>query len=99
MKVRYLVLPMILAGVLSAQPGSGRHGSLTPPTPEQLVDREVNMLTKFFSLTSTEAGNFKTILTAEQVCMGAIPTPPGLKNPQSARQALVDAIKGNNPTT
>ena len=98
MKVRYLVLLMILAGVLSAQPGRGFRGSLTPPTPEPMVDRQVNMLTRFFGLTPAEVLNFKGILTAEQTCLAAISTTPGLESPKTARQALTDAIKSNNPT-
>jgi hypothetical protein len=90
---------MILAGVLSAQGRQFRGGgSLTPPTPAELVQREVNMLTKFFSLTPTQVTNVTGILNTEQTCLTAIPTTPGLESPQSARQALVDAIKLNNPT-
>jgi len=93
MKVRYLVLPMILAGVLSAQPGRGFRGSLTPPTPEQMVDRQVNFLTKFFGLTPTQVTDVTGFVTAEQKCLAANST-----NAKSAREGLVAAIKLNNPT-
>jgi hypothetical protein len=90
---------MILAGVLSAQPGGGRHGgSLTPPTAQQLVTREVNFLTKFFTLTPSQVSDVTGFVTAEQTCMGAISTNPKLGSPQAAHQALADAIKLNNPT-
>jgi hypothetical protein len=93
MKVRYLVLPMIFVGVLSAQPGRGFRGSLTPPTPEQMVERRVNFLTKFFSLTTSQVTDVTGILTAEQKCLAAVsPTP------QAARAAFVTAVKGANPT-
>jgi hypothetical protein len=84
---------MILAGVLSAQPGRGMRGSLTPPTPEQMVEREVNFLTKFFSLTPTQVTDVTGFITTEQKCLAA-----NTANAKSARQALVDAIKLNNPT-
>ena len=93
MKVRYLVLPMILAGVLSAQPGRGFRGSLTPPTPAQMVERQVNFLTKFFALTTPQVTAFTGFLTTEQTCLAA-----NTANAKSARESLVAAIKLNNPT-
>jgi hypothetical protein len=95
MKVRYLVLPIILAGVLSAQGRQFRGGgSLTPPTPAQLVEREVSFLTKFFTLTPTQVTAVTGFVTTEQTCLAANTT-----NLQTAREALVTAIKGANPTT
>ena len=93
MKVRYVVLPMILAGVLSAQPARGFRGSLTPPTPAQMVERQVNFLTKFFSLTTSQVTAFTGFLTTEQTCLAA-----NTANAKSAREGLVAAIKLNNPT-
>ncbi len=84
---------MILAGVLSAQPGRGFRGSLTPPTPEQMVAREVSFLTKFFSLTPSQVTDVTGFVTTEQKCLAA-----NAANAKSARQALVDAIKLNNPS-
>ena len=78
---------MILAGILSAQPG--RHGaSLTPPTAPQLVDREVNFLTRYFTLTTSQASDVKGFVTTEQTCLAANTT-----NAQTAREGLVTAIK------
>jgi hypothetical protein len=93
MKVRYLVLPMILAGVLSAQPGRGFRGSLTPPTAQDLVNLQVSFLTKFFSLTPSQVTDVTGFLTTEQTCLAANTT-----NAKSAREGLVAAIKLNNPT-
>lgn len=85
---------MIFVGVLSAQPGRRMHeSSLTPPTPAQMVEREVNFLTKFFSLTPSQVADVTGFVTAEQKCLGGNST-----NAQSARQSLVDAIKLNNPS-
>ena len=88
MKVRYLVLPMIFVGVLSAQPGHGMRGSLTPPTPEQVVDREVTFLTRYFSLTPAQATDVKGVLTTEQTCLASSST-----NLKTVREGLVTAIK------
>ena len=84
---------MILAGVLSAQPGRGFRGSLTPPTPAQMVERQVNFLTKFFSLTPSQVTDVTGFLTTEQTCLAA-----NAANAKTARENLVAAIKLNNPT-
>jgi len=90
MKVRYLVLPMILAGVLSAQPGRGfRGGSLTPPTASELLTWEVNSLTKYFGLTTTQVGQVTPIVSAEQSCLTTIPPPSA----QTLHENLATAIK------
>jgi hypothetical protein len=93
MKVRYLAIPMILAGVLSAQPARGFRGSLTPPTPAQMVERQVTFLTKFFSLTSSQVTDVTGFLTTEQTCLAA-----NTAAAKSAHEGLVAAIKLNNPT-
>jgi len=94
MKVRYLVLPIILAGVLSAQGRQFRGGgSLTPPTPAEMVQREVTMLTEFFSLTPSQVTDVTGFLNTEQTCLAATTA-----NAKSAREGLVAAIKLNNPT-
>jgi hypothetical protein len=93
MKFRLLALPLVLGGVLSAQ-GRGPHGnSLTPPTPEELVQRKVDGLTKFFGLTTDQANQVKGFIIAEQSCLTANST-----NLKSAREGLVSAIKTGNPT-
>ena len=89
MKLRYLILPMMLAGVLSAQPRGFRGGaSLTPPTASELLTREVDFLTKYFTLTTTQVGQVTAIVSYEQqTCL------PPSATLQAARQGLVTAIK------
>jgi hypothetical protein len=89
MKVRFLVLPLILAGVLSAQDPGPRGNSLTPPTPAQALQRQVDFLTRFYTLTTSpnQVSQVTTILSTEQSCLPA----PGTL--QTARQALATAVK------
>ena len=90
MKFRLLALPLIAAGVLSAQ-GPGPR-SLTPPTAAEVLQRQVDFLTKVYSLTTAQAGTVGTIVSTEQSCL---PTSAALR---SAREAMVTAIKSWNPT-
>jgi hypothetical protein len=85
-------MPMILAGLLGAQ-GRGYRGvsSLNPPTPAQTIQNEVNRLTRFFGLTSSQAGEVTTILTSEQTCLQG--DSASLK---TAREGLVAAIKSGS---
>jgi Spy/CpxP family protein refolding chaperone len=83
---------MIFAGLLGAQGrGFGGGGSLTPPTPAQTIQNEVNRLTRFFNLTSSQVTEVTKILTTEQACLQGDST-----NLQTAREALVTAIKAGN---
>ncbi len=88
MKFRLLALPIVLAGVLSAQ-GPGHRGSLTPPTPAEALQHQVDFLTKFYTLTTSpnQVSQATTILSTEQSCLPA----PGTL--QTAHQALVTAVK------
>jgi hypothetical protein len=67
------------------------HGSLTPPTAEQLVDGEVNFLTRYFSLTPSQVSDVTGFLKTEQNCLAANTT-----NLQTARAGLVTAIKAKS---
>ena len=87
MKVRLLALPIVLAGVLSAQ-GPGPR-SLTPPTAAEVLQRQVDFLTKFYSLTTAQVGPVTTIVSTEQSCL---PTSAAMR---TAREALATAIKTN----
>jgi hypothetical protein len=83
---------MILAELLGAQGARIPAGpSLTPLTPAQLVQNEINRLTKYFGLSSTQVGEVTTILTTEQTCLQGDST-----NFETAREALVTAIKSGN---
>ncbi len=85
MKVRLLALPLIAAGVLSAQ-GPGPR-SLTPPTASEVLNRQVDFLTKFYGLNTTQAGTVMTLVSTEQSCL---PTSAAMR---TARENLVAAIK------
>jgi len=89
---------MVAATSLMAQGPGGPRGfgghanSLTPPTAAEMVQWEVNHLTKFFSLTPAQVTAVSGFLTTEQTCLAANST-----NLQTARQGLVSAIKTGNP--
>ena len=87
MKFRLLALPLVLAGVLSAQGPGPRGNSLTPPTAAEVLQRQVDFLTKFYSLTTSQVGQVTTIVSTEQSCL---PTSAAMR---TAREALVTAIK------
>jgi hypothetical protein len=93
MKFGLLALPLIAAGVLSAQ-GPGPR-SLTPPTPAQALQRQLDFLTKFYTLTTTspnQVSDVQSILSVEQqTCLA---TPTAL---QTARESMVAALKTWNP--
>ena len=69
MNVRFLALPIILAGVVCAQGPGPRRNSLTPPTAAEVLQRQVDFLTKFYSLTTAQVGPVTTIVSTEQSCL------------------------------
>ena len=87
MKFRLLALPLLVAGVLSAQGPGPRGNSLTPPTASEVLTRQVDFLTKFYTLTTTQAGKVTIIVSTEQSCL---PTSAAMT---AARQALVTGVK------
>ena len=89
MKVRFLALPLVLAGALSAQGPGPRRDSLTPPTAAEVLQRQVDLLTKFYSLTTAQVGPVTTLVSTEQSCL---PTSAAMR---TAREALMTAIKTN----
>jgi len=89
MKVSLLALPIVLAGVLSAQGPGPRAHSLTPPTASEVLQRQVDFLTRFYSLTPAQVGPVTTIVSTEQSCL------PTFAAMRTAREALVTAIKTN----
>jgi len=89
MNVRWLALPLVLAGVLCAQGPGPRAHSLTPPTASEVLQRQVDFLTKFYSLTTAQVGPVTTLVSTEQSCL---PTSAAMR---TAREALVTAIKTN----
>jgi hypothetical protein len=92
MKLQYVLIPMIFAGLLGAQ-GRGYRNSttLTPPTSAQTIQHEVNRLTRYFGLTSTQVTEVTGFLTTEQSCLQGDTT-----TAQTDREALITAIKSGN---
>jgi len=93
MKTRFLILPMLIAATLFAQGprrGFGRDPNAAPPTPAEIVAREVQMLTRFLNLDAGQQSAATTALTNAQAQLAL--NAPTLK---ADRGLLVDAIKGN----
>ncbi|MEQ1947986.1 MAG: hypothetical protein ABL995_12405 [Bryobacteraceae bacterium] len=96
MKKRLLLLPLILASVVLAQPPDGgfRRGQAntgTAPTAADILARRVQMLTKMLSLTSSQQTQVTTLLANEAASLAV--NAPTL---QADRASLLDAIKTNN---
>lgn len=97
MKARFLVLPILVAATLLAQ---GPHGGFgrnsggtppTPPTPADIVAREVRMLTRFLTLDpTTQVPQVTTILTSEQDQLAV-----SAATLKTDRGYLTNAIKGD----
>jgi hypothetical protein len=87
MKFRLLAVPIVLAGVLSAQGPGPRGHSLTPPTAAEVLQRQVDFLTKFYSLTTAQMGLVTTLVSTEQSCL---PTSTAMR---TAREGLATAIR------
>lgn len=94
MKVRLFFLPILIAATLVAQGPRGggfRHDpNAAPPTPAEIVSREVQMLTRFLTLDATQQSTATTALTnaQAQIALNAATL-------KTDRGQLVDAIKAN----
>jgi len=93
MRARLFVLPILISATLFAQGphgGLGRNSTGTPPTPAEIVAREVQMLTRFLTLDAGQQATATTALTnaQAQLALNAAPL-------KTDRGQLVDAIKGN----
>lgn len=94
MKARFLIYPMLIAATLFAQGprrGFGPDPNAAPPTPADIVAREVRMLTRFLTLDAGQQAAATTALTnaQTQVALNAATL-------KADRGQLVDAIKGND---
>jgi hypothetical protein len=93
MKVRFLILSTLMAATLLAQGprrGFGRDPNAGPPTPADIVAREVQFLTRFLALDAGQQSAATTALTDAQAQLAL--NAPTLK---ADRAQLVDAIKSN----
>jgi hypothetical protein len=93
MKARLFVLPILISATLFAQGphgGFGRNSTGTPPTPAEIVAREVQMLTRFLTLDAGQQATATTALTNAQAQLAL-----NAATLKTDRGQLVDAIKGN----
>lgn len=93
MKIRFLILPMLIAATLFAQGprrGFGRNYTGTPPTAAEIAAREVQFLTRFLALDAGQQSAATTALTSAQTQLAI-----NAATIKADRSQLVDAIKGN----
>ena len=96
MKARFLVVSMLIATTMLAQGpgrGFGRNSTgapPTPPTPADIVAREVQMLTRFLTLDAGQQSAATTALTNAQAEMAL-----NAATLKTDRGYLMDAIKGD----
>lgn len=69
-------------------PAPGGHTPRTPPTPAEMVDRRVQMLTNLLTLDSSQQAQAKTIFTDEITASQALDA-----NTKTTRDALQAAVK------
>ena len=83
------LMTLAAASAMFAQgPGQGRGDRGTPPTPEQMVERRVQMLTNLLTLDSSQQAQAKTIFTDE------VTASQGLQDKvKAAHDALDTAVK------
>jgi hypothetical protein len=90
---RLITIVLIAGSALYAQHPHAR-ANATPPTPEQIAQRDTDRLTRFFTLTETQQSGVMGILTtAEGQLQGIAP------QIQTLRTNLTAAIKANNQAT
>jgi Spy/CpxP family protein refolding chaperone len=93
MKARFLILSILISATLFAQPPHGgfrRDPNATPPTPADIVAREVQMLTRFLMLDGGQQAAATTDLTNAQAQLAL-----NAATLKADRSQLADAIKGN----
>ena len=81
------ILTLALAVTTFAQGPGGRGG--TPPTPEQMIERRIQMLTTLLTLDTTQQQQAKTIFTNGLTASQALREPS-----KAAHDALQAAVKG-----
>jgi len=86
MKARVFVMALTMAGALLAQPPGGG----APPTPQEMIQRQVNRLTHFLTLTADQQTQITNILSAD---INNLSTLQGTL--RTEREALLAAIKSN----
>ncbi len=88
------MIGLTMATALLAQPPGGgfrRNPSGTPPTPQQIIQREVDRLTRFLTLTTDQQTQVSGILSAD---INNLTSLQGTL--KTERGAVLDAIKANS---
>jgi Spy/CpxP family protein refolding chaperone len=88
-KIAGLVFTVVAASTVFAQ-GAGRPERGTPPSPEQMIERRVTMLTTLLSLDSSQQAQAKTIFTEAQSASEAL-----RESSRAAHEALRTAVKSS----
>ena len=90
---RLIPIVLIAGSALYAQRPHGRANAVppTPPTPEQIAQRDTDRLTRFFTLTTTQQSAVLGILTTAEKQLQGITS-----QIQPLRTTLTSAIKTNN---
>ena len=94
MKASVFVAALTMAGALLAQPPVGgfrRDPNATPPTPQQMIQREVNRLTRFLTLSTDQQTQITNILSADISNLTSLQA-----NLKTERAAVLTAIKSNS---
>jgi hypothetical protein len=93
MKIRAVAMALTMAGVLLAQPPQGRFqgdAGGAPPTPQEMIQHQVDRLTHFLTLTSDQQTKVTGILTADVNNLTTL-----RDSAKTQREAVLAAIKGN----
>jgi hypothetical protein len=86
------VATLAAGSALFAQGGFGQGRGGTPPTPEQMVERRVQMLTNLLTLDASQQAQAKTIFTDEATASQALQ-----EKAKAAHDALQTAVKSGAP--
>jgi Spy/CpxP family protein refolding chaperone len=94
MKIRAVAMALTMAGALLAQPPQGRfqgNAGGAPPTPQEMIQHQVERLTHFLTLTSDQQAKVTGILTADVNNLTTL-----RDSIKTQREAVLAAIKGNS---
>ena len=94
MKTRVLVIGLTMAAALMAQPPEGgfrRNANATPPTPQELIQRQVDRMTRFLTLSSAQQTQVTNFLSANINNLTSFHA-----TMKTEHEAVIAAIKANS---